>query len=181
MRCDNAPAPWSSDESGDPARLEVPADAQKEIDAAVGKVHAMGDAPYWDCDPITGDWGWAKAAPPSQKSGERGDAVKKLRKQATAHERLLKDFGCGICKKVLEAPLSMPCGHNFCKGCLDAKFAGQPDTVQSGFKSLRARKVRALRVTGGGEGRGPPPLGRGGGFREGRLFSAGARAGRLLS
>jgi hypothetical protein len=47
VRCDNAPAPWSSDESGDKLRLEVPDVAQKEIDSAVGKVHGMGEKPFW--------------------------------------------------------------------------------------------------------------------------------------
>lgn len=47
MRCDNAPAPWSSEESGDTLRLEIPEPAQEEIDVAVGKVHAMGDNPFW--------------------------------------------------------------------------------------------------------------------------------------
>ncbi|GBF96461.1 hypothetical protein Rsub_09260 [Raphidocelis subcapitata] len=144
MRCDNAPAPWSSEDTGDSLRLEVPEVAQKEIDSAAGgKVHAMGDSPFWNFDPITGEWGWAKPPPPSQKSGERGDAVKKLRKKVSEHERLLRDFGCGICKKVLSAPLSMPCGHNFCKVCLDAKFAGTATSVVggSGYKTLRARKV----------------------------------------
>jgi hypothetical protein len=46
---------------------------------------------------------------------------------------------------VLQDPLSMPCGHNFCKACLDARFAGQATSVVggSGYKTLRARKVRA--------------------------------------
>lgn len=37
----------------------------------------------------------------------------------------------------------MPCGHNFCKACLDARFAGEATSVVggSGFKTLRARKV----------------------------------------
>lgn len=47
MRCDNAPAPWSSEDNGDDKRMEVPAEAQKEIDSAVGKVHAIGDSAFW--------------------------------------------------------------------------------------------------------------------------------------
>ena len=47
MRCANSPAPGSSDDAGDALRLEVPAVAQEEIDSAVGKVHGMGDAPFW--------------------------------------------------------------------------------------------------------------------------------------
>lgn len=150
MRCDNAPAPWSSEDTGDSLRLEVPEVAQQEIDGAAGgkvgcfrlwvdptaagarplrargaleggcaggveklcacsdpspalrrptvaktvahhsqntaaaaaaQVHAMGDSPFWNFDPVTSEWGWAKPPPPSQKSGEKGDTVKKLRKK----------------------------------------------------------------------------------------------------
>lgn len=58
----------------------------------------------------------------------------------SAHERLLRDFSCGLCKGVLAAPLSMPCGHTFCKPCLDGHFTG-PDVVQNAARSLRIRKV----------------------------------------
>lgn len=34
-----------------------------------------------DYNPETSEWGWSKPPPPSSKSGERGDAVKKLRKK----------------------------------------------------------------------------------------------------
>jgi hypothetical protein len=47
VRCDNAPAPWTSDEAGDAQRLEVPELAAKEIQAAAGTVFAMTDKPYW--------------------------------------------------------------------------------------------------------------------------------------
>ncbi|MCO5563799.1 hypothetical protein L7F22_017447 [Adiantum nelumboides] len=54
------------------------------------------------------------------------------------------EFGCGLCKKVLKLPLSTPCGHNFCKPCLDTAFSGQKDVrerVGVGGRSLRAQKV----------------------------------------
>lgn len=47
MRCDNEPAPWSSGESGDDVRLEVPAEAAKEIKESQGKVVEMAKDPYW--------------------------------------------------------------------------------------------------------------------------------------
>lgn len=48
VRCDNAPAPWTSDEAGDALRLEVPQLAADEMSAAAGgKVHEMGPNPYW--------------------------------------------------------------------------------------------------------------------------------------
>jgi E3 ubiquitin-protein ligase UHRF1 len=66
--------------------------------------------------------------------------------QASEHERLLKDFNCGLCKGVLKEPISLPCGHNYCKGCLDTKFAELPELNQptNGNRPLRARKVRLL-------------------------------------
>lgn len=47
VRCDNAPAPWTSDESGDALRTEVPELAAKEIKQAQGQVFAMSDKPFW--------------------------------------------------------------------------------------------------------------------------------------
>lgn len=65
--------------------------------------------------------------------------------QASAHDRLLKDFSCGLCKAVLDQPLSMPCGHNFCKKCLDSRFAEQ-EAAAGGSKALQeAKPARALR------------------------------------
>jgi hypothetical protein len=47
VRCDNAPAPWTSDEGGDSQRLDIPSLAEKEIKQATGAVFEMGDNPYW--------------------------------------------------------------------------------------------------------------------------------------
>jgi E3 ubiquitin-protein ligase UHRF1 len=47
VRCDNAPAPWTSDETGDKLRMDVPDLAAKEIKQAQGQVFAMGDKPFW--------------------------------------------------------------------------------------------------------------------------------------
>lgn len=37
VRCDNSPSPWSSSDSGDEPRMEVPPEAAAEIAEAVGK------------------------------------------------------------------------------------------------------------------------------------------------
>lgn len=67
--------------------------------------------------------------------------------QASAHERLLRDFSCSLCKGVLQQPLSMPCGHNFCKGCLDKRFAEAEAAQHQGSKALaEAKPARSLRV-----------------------------------
>lgn len=53
------------------------------------------------------------------------------------------EFSCLICRKVLSQPLTTPCAHNFCKACLEGKFAGKTyirRTNCEGRRSLRARK-----------------------------------------
>ena len=43
--------------------------------------------------------------------------------QASEQERALREFTCTLCKGVLVDPLSTPCGHHFCKPCLEARYA----------------------------------------------------------
>ncbi|KAL6751321.1 PUA-like domain-containing protein [Haematococcus lacustris] len=146
MRCDNSPAPWSSEETGDGLSLELPEEAVKDMASAVGQVHSMTDTPYWDWVPSDKQWGWAK---PSPSQGNTGGGTRKainpaakLRKALSEHEKALKEFRCLLCKDTLTDPLSTPCGHNFCKACLDKKFAGQGDVQPANAsRSLRVRKV----------------------------------------
>ena len=43
--------------------------------------------------------------------------------QASEQERALREFTCTLCKGVLlREPLSTPCGHHFCKPCLEKRF-----------------------------------------------------------
>ena len=58
----------------------------------------------------------------------------------TEQQRLLKEFGCKLCAKVLSSPLSTPCGHTFCKGCLESKFVGVADTRERAAPSGRAMR-----------------------------------------
>eukprot|EP00878_Enallax_costatus_P002906 GHUV01003100.1.p1 GENE.GHUV01003100.1~~GHUV01003100.1.p1 ORF type:complete len:864 (+),score=393.39 GHUV01003100.1:552-3143(+) len=146
VRCDNAPAPWTSDETGDTIRLDIPDLAAKEIQQAQGQVFEMAENPYWDYNKEAGQWCWAKEQPPSGKVPGGGDAIKKLKKKASAHDRLLKEFSCGLCKGVLDQPLSMPCGHNFCRECLDKRFADLEAAASGGSKALKeAKPARSLR------------------------------------
>uniref|UniRef100_A0A8C3TD90 RING-type domain-containing protein n=1 Tax=Chelydra serpentina TaxID=8475 RepID=A0A8C3TD90_CHESE len=39
-------------------------------------------------------------------------------------ERLWEDVTCSICLDVLDDPVSIECGHNFCRGCLAAHWSG---------------------------------------------------------
>ena len=83
----------------------------------------------------------------------------KKKKLITEQQRLLKEFGCKLCGKVLSAPLSTPCGHTFCKvrarflsdattaahaparqACLEAKFVGIADTRERAGPSGRTMR-----------------------------------------
>ncbi|KAG6926574.1 ring finger protein 112, partial [Chelydra serpentina] len=39
-------------------------------------------------------------------------------------QRLREDITCFICLNVLDDPVSIECGHNFCRGCLEAHWSG---------------------------------------------------------
>ncbi|KAK9800861.1 hypothetical protein WJX73_001980 [Symbiochloris irregularis] len=149
-RCDNEPAPWVSDEAGDgPWEAELPAEALKDMKAAKGAVHTMSKDPWWDWNEGKQTWGWARDPPVSQRpAGGDGDEAaagpKKLRRKASEHERALREFTCNLCSHVLRLPLSTPCGHHFCKPCLEGLFeersASQPERTAVAARSLRVRK-----------------------------------------
>ncbi|KAG1680327.1 hypothetical protein FOA52_015417 [Chlamydomonas sp. UWO 241] len=144
VRCDNAPAPWHTGETGDDESLEIPAEALKEMKGAQGQVFEMGPEPMWSYLPAEGRWGWAKPPPPSNRlpgGGSRpNNTGKNLRKKLSEHEKALKEFSCGCCKAVCTNPITTPCGHNFCKGCLDGKFTGISDIIATNH--ARAMRVR---------------------------------------
>ncbi|BAT80478.1 hypothetical protein VIGAN_03006500 [Vigna angularis var. angularis] len=78
------------------------------------------------------------------RSGD-GSIVRVKRKSdiASEREKLLKGFRCGICRKVMQYPITTPCGHNFCKACLEGAFAGKSlmrERSREGGRSLRAQK-----------------------------------------
>ncbi|KAG0631582.1 hypothetical protein M758_1G264000 [Ceratodon purpureus] len=143
VRCDNEPAPWTSDDHGDrPRPLPVVDELKSATDVFERKL-----APAWAYEEGAG-WRWTRPPPASRKSSGGGpsEATQK-RKQLSTNQRLLKEFGCNVCRKVLNQPLSMPCGHNFCKGCLESRFAGQDSSRErkgvSG-RSLRTQKIVKL-------------------------------------
>ncbi|EIE25476.1 hypothetical protein COCSUDRAFT_13684 [Coccomyxa subellipsoidea C-169] len=145
IRCENEPAPWSSEDSGDaPWTGSLPAAVQKEIKEAKGKVYEMGAKP-WDYDAEKKEWGWARPAPVSQKQGgDASSSPKKARRKANEHERAMREFTCTLCKGILAQPLSTPCGHHFCKPCLLTNFQGQgdiEDRATNAGRALRERKV----------------------------------------
>lgn len=44
----------------------------------------MCEQPFWDFDPVMKEWGWAKSAPPSQRTPGGSDPAKKARKKVRA-------------------------------------------------------------------------------------------------
>ncbi|CAK7336040.1 unnamed protein product [Dovyalis caffra] len=145
VRCDNEPAPWTSDVQGDrPRSLPV----IKELKNATDITERKG-SPSWDYDEEKSCWVWKKPPPASKKrvadSGDPEDGrvmrVKRLKQTVSVREKLLKEFSCQICRKVMVNPITTPCVHNFCKACLECAFAGQSLTRQrGGRRTLRVQK-----------------------------------------
>ncbi|KAH6821234.1 Zinc finger RING family protein [Perilla frutescens var. hirtella] len=147
VRCDNEPAPWTSDEHGDrPRKMPVIAELEEALD-----FYAREESPSWDYDEVECCWKWKKPPPLSEEKvvpvdpEERANMRKVIRKAQTIsmREKLLKGFCCLICKKVMNLPLTTPCAHNFCKPCLENAFAGQSfskERVCNNGRRLRSQK-----------------------------------------
>ncbi|XP_008222251.1 PREDICTED: E3 ubiquitin-protein ligase ORTHRUS 2-like [Prunus mume] len=147
VRCDNEPAPWTSDVHGDrPRPLPVIPELVNAIDVTERRVE-----PSWDFDEEKGCWMW-KRSPPRSKipvdSGNLGDKkqtrkVIKRKQKTTVSKRLLKGLECYLCHNVMTLPITTPCAHNFCKDCLEGAFAGISAMTQrtcQGRRTLRAKK-----------------------------------------
>ncbi|KAF5449219.1 hypothetical protein F2P56_029690 [Juglans regia] len=77
------------------------------------------------------------------EDGKRSRKVIQRAQNLSVKEKLLNEFSCHICRKVMTFPLTTPCAHNFCKACLEGAFAGQSlmkDRTCEGRRTLRARK-----------------------------------------
>ncbi|XP_040379957.1 E3 ubiquitin-protein ligase ORTHRUS 2-like [Oryza brachyantha] len=145
VRCDNEPAPWTSDIYGDRPR---PLPKVAELKGATDISERKG-TPSWNFDDKEG-WKWVKPPPISRKPNLSGDPEtdKQIRRvvrraQMSVAERLLKEFGCSICKQVMKEPLTTPCAHNFCKTCLLGAYDSQSSIRERsrGGRTLRAQKV----------------------------------------
>ncbi|KAL1070168.1 hypothetical protein V6Z11_D11G004200 [Gossypium hirsutum] len=146
VRCDNEPAPWTSDEHGDRPR---PLPAIPELKKATD-VFERKESPSWDFDEEDSRWKWKKSPPPSKKPvnaadlEERKRARKAIRKahNTSIRERLLKEFSCQICRQVMNLPVTTPCAHNFCKSCFEGAFAGKTAVRErnKGGRTLRSQK-----------------------------------------
>ncbi|EOY22658.1 PREDICTED: E3 ubiquitin-protein ligase ORTHRUS 2 isoform X1 [Theobroma cacao] len=146
VRCDNDPAPWTSDVHGDcPRPLPVIEELKKASNVTERK-----ESPSWDYDEADGCWKWIKPPPISKQKENTGNSVGRKRSRiivkqaqsAAAKKRLQKQYGCPICKEVLEMPVTTPCGHNFCKSCLEGVFAGHSLVRErnAGGRPLRSKR-----------------------------------------
>ncbi|XP_073014032.1 E3 ubiquitin-protein ligase ORTHRUS 2-like [Typha latifolia] len=147
VRCDNEPAPWTSDEHGDRPR---PLPSIKELKGATD-ITERKESPAWDYEEEDG-WKWMKPPPVSRKPVITGnpDDQKRARKavrlaqNTSVREKLLKEFSCLICRNVMTSPLTTPCAHNFCKSCLLGAFSNQSfvrERTREGGRTLRAQKI----------------------------------------
>ncbi|CAH8386865.1 unnamed protein product [Eruca vesicaria subsp. sativa] len=146
VRCDNEPAPWTSDEHGDRPR---PLPNIPELKMAT-ELFEREESPSWNFDEGDGCWKWMKPPPASLKAvnvldPEERKSMKRAIKAAhsnTVREKLLKEFSCKICRQVMSLPVTTPCAHNFCKACLEDKFAGKTLVRERsrGGRTLRAQK-----------------------------------------
>ncbi|WJX72090.1 RING-type E3 ubiquitin transferase [Trifolium repens] len=149
VRCDNEPAPWTSDLYGDRPR---PLPKIKELKNAID-ITERKDVPSWDYDEENGCWLWKKPPPKSKKMASivnpidgtiiRDFKPKTKRVSLKLKERILKEFGCNICHNVLVFPLTTPCAHNFCKTCLEDTFSGQSYIKKRVYEN--GRTLRSLK------------------------------------
>ncbi|XP_050375965.1 E3 ubiquitin-protein ligase ORTHRUS 2-like [Argentina anserina] len=146
VRCDNEPAPWTSDEHGDRPR---PLPIIPELKKATSTIERKS-SPSWDLEEKYGCWKWKKSPPISKKSawtldpadGKRSRKGKRKAKDITVRERLLREFSCLICGEVMISPITTPCAHNFCKSCLEGAFTGKSLVRERnrGGRTLRTQK-----------------------------------------
>ncbi|TVU18687.1 hypothetical protein EJB05_34798, partial [Eragrostis curvula] len=96
-------------------------------------------------------WKWMMPPPASKKPivSENPKTNKKFKRvlarddPISVAERLLEDFGCSICRKVITEPLTTPCAHNFCKTCLLGAYCSQSSTRE---RSRNGRTLRAQKI-----------------------------------
>ncbi|KAJ1388571.1 Zinc finger, RING-type [Sesbania bispinosa] len=83
--------------------------------------------------------GNGRKPPPSRKKVqieestkiEKSSKGKRNFQKMSIKEQLRKGFSCQICKHVMDSPVTTPCGHNFCKSCLEGAFAGLKGVIES--------------------------------------------------
>jgi E3 ubiquitin-protein ligase UHRF1 len=158
VRCDNDPAPFSSEDVGDRPGLKIKIDELGiTYTFGAGKKGTKGKVkeeiqdlyereasvtPAWDWKAVEEAWGWTCEPP-------RSDRKTVERKPLSDRERLMKEFACDLSvkakkKHVMKDPVTAPCGHKFCRACLSDAFKGvgnELDRKATSGRSLRKKKI----------------------------------------
>ncbi|KAI9113791.1 hypothetical protein K1719_015042 [Acacia pycnantha] len=126
------------DDHGDRQR---PLPAVSELEKAIGIIERT-DSPSWGFDEEESCWKWMKPPPRSRMPVQGSRRGIRKTQNMSSRERLLKEFGCLICKQVMASPVTTPCAHNFCKSCVEGAFAGRSflRDRNRGERSLRSKK-----------------------------------------
>ena len=169
VRCDNEPAPFSSEEHGDRPdakthsffikelrmKYELSSKKGKSKKAPPSTIHDFFERdtsvkPAWDWNPVEEKWGWT-CDPPASGQGTGTSERKKL----SESEKLIKEFACDLStikkkgkeKHVMKDPVTAPCGHSFCRVCLTDAFKGMGDDMSRGAASGRSfRKKKIIKA-----------------------------------
>uniref|UniRef100_G3PY94 Tripartite motif containing 69 n=1 Tax=Gasterosteus aculeatus TaxID=69293 RepID=G3PY94_GASAC len=83
------------------------------------------------------------------KEGDFAAAMEKLRQPPIAGKvnksstnRISRDLTCSICLDLFKQPVSLPCDHTFCQGCIEGYWTGPRGPIQGGTGSCpQCRKV----------------------------------------
>nr|XP_032835974.1 tripartite motif-containing protein 14-like [Petromyzon marinus] len=75
----------------------------------------------------------------SLKSPSGRAAAQLLRSAAMDSPAPEEDFSCSICLELFKVPLSLSCGHSFCKSCIESHWAVQSE--ETGFSCPECRRV----------------------------------------
>ncbi|KMZ66058.1 E3 ubiquitin-protein ligase ORTHRUS 1 [Zostera marina] len=149
IRCDNEPAPWTSDDFGDRPR---PLPIINELDDAIDVIERK-EPPFWDHDETTG-WKWMKPPPASKKTPPASKRLPPVRntfketkvikcsQNISLTKKLLNELCCEICNEVMQSPVTTPCAHNFCKACLLNSYTDLSFSMDRscGGRTLRSKK-----------------------------------------
>ncbi|KAF3786689.1 E3 ubiquitin-protein ligase ORTHRUS 2 [Nymphaea thermarum] len=139
VRCDNEPAPWTSDLHGDRPR-QLP--SIKELKVATDITERKG-SPSWDWEEGKG-WFWKQPPPRSRRQLHDQSGGNHKSRKARSGKKVTwfpPEILCCLCRKLMTLPVTTSCGHSFCKACLEAAFPPIRERSSAGGRSLRTQKA----------------------------------------
>ncbi|XP_056444552.1 E3 ubiquitin-protein ligase TRIM69 [Gadus chalcogrammus] len=83
-----------------------------------------------------------KQRKPTKTSQQQTPPPPQQQASKASRQRLSRDLTCSICLDLFKKPVSLPCDHTFCKGCIAGYWAGPRSTGPGGTGSCpQCRKV----------------------------------------